>query len=65
MLQGFHNAPQWVNIIANAMVLVHMVSAYQVFGQVGGSGNKADEIEGKERRAKGEYGRGRPLISCR
>lgn len=29
-LQGFTNSPAWVNIIANALVLVHMVSAWQV-----------------------------------
>ncbi|GBG00553.1 amino acid permease [Raphidocelis subcapitata] len=33
VLVGFHKSPAWVNILANAMVLVHMVSAYQVYAQ--------------------------------
>ncbi|KAF6259045.1 transmembrane amino acid transporter protein-domain-containing protein [Scenedesmus sp. NREL 46B-D3] len=30
---GFDSAPVWVTLLANFMVLVHMVPAYQVYGQ--------------------------------
>lgn len=33
VLLGFHNAPAWVNVVANVMLLVHLIPAYQVYGQ--------------------------------
>jgi hypothetical protein len=33
VLLGFHQSPSWVNMLANAMVLVHMISAYQLYAR--------------------------------
>ena len=31
--QGFHNAPMWVNVVANTMLLVHLIPAFQVYAR--------------------------------
>lgn len=33
VLLGFSSSPDWLNILANAMVLIHMISAWQVYAQ--------------------------------
>ncbi|KDD73759.1 transmembrane amino acid transporter protein, partial [Helicosporidium sp. ATCC 50920] len=33
ILEGYPDAPRWVLLVANICILLHMVSAYQVFGQ--------------------------------
>ncbi|KAI8467603.1 MAG: transmembrane amino acid transporter protein-domain-containing protein [Monoraphidium minutum] len=33
VLLGFSNSPDWVSLLANFMVLIHMVSAFQVYAQ--------------------------------